>query len=266
MPLRTPEKAEPAPMEIADKDISLTFAKGMEVLEAFENAAAPLTIPDLARSTGINRSVTRRLVLTLVRLGYLTETGQRAYAPSPKVLRLASGYLKERQFGRTVQPVMAAFSKRLGDAISLAVRDGTEAIYVAYSPGDPALITSGFGIGSRLPLSATAIGRALLAFCEEDAAEEILAHAQPPFTQKTITDPEAIRAELAAIRERGYALVTGEYEPGVTSIAVPVLGAGAVAKAALGIVGPTARFEETGICDQKAATLRDCAETLESFV
>ncbi|WP_051284656.1 IclR family transcriptional regulator [Nisaea denitrificans] len=250
---------------IADKDISLTFMKGMEVLEAFEHAATPLTIPELSRSTGINRSVTRRLVLTLVQLGYLLETN-RAYTPSPRVLRLASGYLKERQFGRTVQPVMAAYSKRLGDAISLAVRDGADAIYVAYSPGDPALITSGFNIGSRLPLTATAIGRVLLAFSDPAEIEGILAEPSAAFTTTTKTDPNDIRTDLAAVRARGFAHVTGEYEPGVSSIAVPVLGPDTMAKAALGIVGPAARFEKKEICAGKAALLSECAETLGSFV
>jgi len=264
MDVRKPEKAGAGPAGIADKDISLTFAKGMEVLEAFEEAAAPLSIPDLARRTGINRSVTRRLVLTLVRLGYLAETN-RAYAPTPRVLRLASGYLRERQFGRTVQPVMASYSKRLGDAISLAVRDGPDAIYVAYSPGDPALITSGFGVGSRLPLTATAIGRALLAFSDEAVIAEVLAAPLPSFTPATKTDPAALRADLEETRARGYALVAGEYEPGVTSIAVPVLDSHGKATAALGIVGPAARFEEIEACSQKAQTLQDCAATLASF-
>lgn len=250
---------------ITDKDISLTFMKGMEVLEAFERAAAPLTIPELARITGINRSVTRRLVLTLIRLGYLVETN-RAYTPTPRILRLASGYLKERQFGRTVQPVMAAYSKRLGDAISLAVRDGADAIYVAYSPGDPTLITSGFSIGSRLPLTATAIGRALLAFSDPGEVESLLAEPSASYTPETKTDPDAIIADLAAIRARGFAHVAGEYEPGVASIAVPVLGPGGTAKAALGIVGPAARFEEMETCVRKAALLSECAETLGSFV
>jgi len=248
-----------------DKDISLTFMKGMEVLEAFERAAAPLTIPELARTTGINRSVTRRLVLTLVRLGYLAETN-RAYTPSPRVLRLASGYLKERQFGRTVQPVMAAYSKRLGDAISLAVRDGADAIYVAYSPGDPTLITSGFSIGSRLPLTATAIGRVLLAFGDPAEVERVLAEPTAAYTPETKTDPDAILADLAAVRTRGFAHVTGEYEPGVGSIAVPVMGSDNIANAALGIVGPAARFEEMEVCAEKAALLSECAYTLGSFV
>ena len=250
---------------IADKDISLTFMKGMEVLEAFEHAATPLTIPELSRATGINRSVTRRLVLTLVQLGYLLEAN-RAYTPSPRVLRLASGYLKERQFGRTVQPVMAAYSKRLGDAISLAVRDGTDAIYVAYSPGDPALITSGFSIGSRLPLTATAIGRVLLAFSEPGEIERILVEPTAAYTPATKTDPDAILADLATARARGFSHVTGEYEPGVASIAVPVMGPNNIAKAALGIVGPAARFEEMEVCAAKAALLLECAETLGSFV
>ena len=250
---------------IADKDISLTFMKGMEVLEAFEHAAHPLTIPELSRVTGINRSVTRRLVLTLVQLGYLLEAN-RAYTPSPRVLRLASGYLKERQFGRTVQPVMASYSKRLGDAISLAVRDGVDAIYVAYSPGDPALITSGFNIGSRLPLTATAIGRVLLAFEDPAEVDRILAAPSAVFTPATKTDPAAILKDLAEIRVRGFAHVTGEYEPGVASIAVAVTGANNIAKAALGIVGPAARFEKPEICAEKAELLAECADTLSSFV
>ena len=65
------------PAEIPAKDISLTFMKGMSVLRTFDESHSQLTLADIARLTGIERAAVRRLVLTLVYLGYVRKDGTR---------------------------------------------------------------------------------------------------------------------------------------------------------------------------------------------
>jgi DNA-binding IclR family transcriptional regulator len=83
---------------------------------------------------------------------------------------------------------------------------------------------------------ATAVGKVLLAFT---AAEPGILDA---LTERTITDPERLSAELAAVREQGWAEAEGEREPDLNALAAPVLGRGGELAAILGLQGPAARF------------------------
>ncbi|MGQ9365598.1 IclR family transcriptional regulator [Azospirillum sp. ST 5-10] len=251
---------------LSDKDISLTFAKGLEVVEAFGQGEPAMTIPDIARRTGINRTVARRLVLTLEHLGYL-ECRNRVYTLTPRVLRLAAGFLQGRQVGKAIVPILNGYSAKLGEAISFAMLDGHEAVYVAHSPGEPHMITLGFTMGTRLPLLPTGLGRALLAFAPPETRERLLAEAPlQPYTRTTKRSLEAVRRDLAETAERGYAYVEGEFEEGVSSLAVPVLRGGTELVGALGVVGPSPRFADEGARRLRVAALGDCAHAVAAAV
>ncbi|MEP2270736.1 MAG: helix-turn-helix domain-containing protein, partial [Marinobacter sp.] len=162
------------PAEIPAKDISLTFMKGMSVLRTFDESHSQLTLADIARLTGIERAAVRRLVLTLVYLGYVRKDGTR-FSLTPRVLVLGSGFLRGNQFGRLVQPLIEMCARELGYSVGLAMRDGTEAVYVAQSSQRNARYTFGFTIGSRLPLLSTSIGRVLLAWGDPTWARAVIA-------------------------------------------------------------------------------------------
>lgn len=256
---------EPVAGAIADKDISLTFAKGMTVLKAFDAEHTHLTLPQIARLTGFDRAATRRLVLTLVHLGYVRQQ-DRLFSLTPRILVLAGGFLQGRQFGKTIQPVMRAFSLRIGETLSLAMLDGAEAVYVAHAGGETERARIGFTIGSRVPLLSTAIGRMLLAAGDaQTAAEAIRTAPLEPHTQATTLDRAAIAAAVRAIAATGHALVDGEFEPGVAALAVPVAAvSGEVA--ALGFSAASARLADERFRSEALATLKDCAGALAGLL
>lgn len=223
--------------DIPTKDISLTFMKGMTVLRAFDEAHSHLSLADIARLTNIERAAVRRLVLTLVHLGYVRKDENR-YSLTPRVLVLGSGFLRGNQFGRRVQPLMELCARELGYSVSLAMRDGQAAVYVAQSTQQNARFTFGFTVGSRLPLLSTSIGRMLLAWGDAPWADEMLATLPiERFTSDTITDRDRIATEVRAIRDRGVSVVEGEFEAGAVGLSVPV-GAMGTAEAALGLSEP----------------------------
>ncbi|MDO6680723.1 MULTISPECIES: IclR family transcriptional regulator [unclassified Oceanobacter] len=242
----------------------MTFAKGLEVLEAFSGTDRSMTIPNIAEKTGLNRTVARRLVLTLQYLGYL-ECSNRVYKLTPKILGLAGEFLQGRDIGKHVTPILRSYSLKLGEGISFAMLDGTEAIYVAHSPSDPGMITQGFTVGYRLPLHATGIGRVLVAFSTDEMQEQLLQDApRTAYTEDTKIDLEDLRLDLKKARINGYALVANEFEQGVTSLAVPVM-RGSALIGALGIVGPTPRFEDANGLFERILALRECAEAIAVF-
>jgi IclR family pca regulon transcriptional regulator len=120
----------PNSTDIPPSDTSLTFAKGLAVLECFNTATTALGVPEIARRCGLDRAVARRLVLTLVRSGYVRQAG-RSYTLAPRSLVLASGLLQGQRFGLTVQPVLEGFAAQARQPLMLALRDGYEAVYVA---------------------------------------------------------------------------------------------------------------------------------------
>lgn len=207
------------------KTLSTTLLKGLDVLGAFEGAST-LTLSQIADRSGLDRSTARRLTLTLVAAGWVTQV-ERAFSLAPRVLRPAGTYLQAGSFGRAVQPVLNAHAEALGGEISLAVRDDDKAVYVAHSARPGARVSLGLTVGSTLPLETTAIGQVLLG--------------------------SALPAQV----------IRGAYEPGVCGLAVPI-GQSDAPQAALGTTLPLAlpqletRLEAAlGTLQMAAADLRD---------
>ena len=255
------DPAEP----IAEKDISLTFAKGMAVLKAFDAEHTHLTLPQIARMTGYDRATTRRLVLTLVHLGYVRQR-DRAFSLTPRILVLAGGFLQGRQFGKTIQPVMRAFAQRIGETISMAMLDGMEAVYVAHSGSEAGMARIGFTIGSRVPLLSTGIGRVLVAASDADTARAAIGAAPLiAHTPLTLTDRQAVAREVEAIALSGHAFVDGEFEAGVAGLAVPIrTQSGTVA--GLGLSAPRERFANGGFRREAVECLRECADAVSGLL
>lgn len=240
-------------------DTSSTFAKGLRVLEAFRDASPQLTMPQIVEITGLDRASVRRLVLTLVDEGYLTPKESRSYQLTPKVLALAGTYLQGNRIGVLIQPILNVAAKDLGTSVTVAMREGTEAIYLAQSSLPDTVISMGFTTGSRLPLLHTAIGRMLLAFEVPDTRAPLLASAPlHRFTPQSLTNRAAVSDDITRAETLGYSIVCDEFEAGITGLAVPVGGPGRC-RAVLGL---SRAIEDLSTKDQVSAhvaRLRTCA-------
>lgn len=257
--------AEAGPREITERDISLTFAKGMSVLKAFDTGNTHMTLPQIARATGLDRAVARRLVLTLVHLGYVKQQ-DRVFSLTPRILVLAGGFLQARRFGKTIEPVIRAFSNQISEAISMAMIDGQQAVYVAHAGAKADTVSIGFTVGSKVPLLSTAIGRALVTGCSGEEAEYLIRSAPlESFTDRTNMDRDVIAADIAVSAKRGYACVDGEFEAGVAAVAVPVLASGGE-PSALGVSGDAARFGDPAFRRHVVDALRECAKVVAGLL
>lgn len=209
----------PAP---PDRDRSSAFAKGLAVLAAFDGGAEALTLADIARRTGQDRATARRGALTLVQAGYLVQRG-RDFRLAPKVLELAGGFLRANRFGTLVQPVLNRHAEALGTEITLAIREGHAVLLLAQSTVAQGPVSQGFMPGSRLPLLHTSLGRMLLGCLPvEEAAPLIAAAPLTRHTEAARMDRAAIALCVARARREGAAVTRGEFEPGITGLAVPV--------------------------------------------
>ncbi|WP_019180905.1 IclR family transcriptional regulator domain-containing protein [Microbacterium yannicii] len=222
------------PRSAPSGDFVQSLARGLAVIRAFDAEHAELTLSDVARRAGITRAAAGRFLRTLEQLGYVrastgsatgsgsaTGVGAR-FALTPRVLELGFSYLSAVSIPEVVQPHLERLSHEVDESVSAAVLDGADIVYVARVP-TRRIMSVRITIGTRFPAYATSMGRVLLAE-QPDAAVQALLTASAPqaLTERTLTDAAALRAELARVREQGWALVDGELEPGLRSVAVPV--------------------------------------------
>lgn len=244
--------------EYSERDISSTFVKGMAVLKAFDDTHTRLTLAEIANLTNLDRASVRRLTLTLVHLGYAEKDG-RHFTLTPRVLTLAGSFLRGNQFGTLIQPMINRCSNEIGATVSLAIPDDGTAVYVAQSTTQDRDASFGFTVGSRLPLLHTAIGRMILAFGDQDWANEMLSTAQfQQYTPDTTMDRADIAQRVADCRKQGIAIVNSEFEPGVTGFAVPVGGVNTL-KAVLGSNRPTLSVRDEEVQLQIISQLQQVA-------
>ena len=245
-------------------DTSRTFEKGMLVLNAFDGTNADLSIAEVARRVNIDRAVARRLVHTLVHLGYVRQRrGQ--FRLTPKILLLASGYLHSSQFTKTVVPVLNEFSRDINAPIYLATRDNCDVVYLAHAALENRAISLGLGVGSRVPVMQTGIGRALLTIASDEERADVLANAPlERLTSKTLTDRGLVSEKLIEAEEKGFAFADGEFEAGIAALAVPFQRS-APFPVALGISSERERFSKTYI-QTAVRTLRSCRNHLADAI
>ncbi len=244
-----------------NRESASTFAKGLRVLECFETGRSDLTMADVAQITGFDRAAARRLCLTLEDNGYLIRTN-RTFRLAPRVIAIAGGYLASNDIGKSVQPILNQCAEELQGEISLALRDGTRAIYVARSAVGSARLSLGFSVGSTLPLLPTSIGRMLLAVTPLERREQILQESVPErFTEATDTDVSSLRQRIEQAARDGYTYAVGEFEVGATGLAVPLQPIGG-SEAVLGTTASINRFAREGELDRALDTLRRAAMIL----
>ena len=247
-------------------DFVRALAKGLAVIETFNAQASALTLSDVAKCTGLSRGTARRLLLTLVELGYAAFDGKR-FSLRPRVLRLGFAYLSAQNLWQLAQPLMAALVEKVHESCSIAVLDGLEIVYVARVPTATRIMSINLGLGTRLPAFATSMGRVLLAGLPDEqlSAAVKYAPALSAYTAKTIHDKAALLKELDAVRRQGWALVDQELEIGLRSIATAITDANGKVIAALNIGTHATRWPMQKLLQDVLPALKETAAAISSL-
>ena len=233
----------------------------MAVLESFDGEHPAMTLSEVAELTGMTRAAARRILLTLRALGHVKSDG-REFSLTPKVLNLGWNYFASLGVDEIARPLMVETVKQLNESCSMATLDPPDIVYVARVHPRRIMTIAG-GVGSRLPASATAAGRCMLAALDEAALDEYLA-SQPlqPYTPRTLTDPDQFRAKLDEVRQQGYCLVDQELEVGLRAVSVPIVGRDHRTSAALSVSSNAARTTMAHLRRECLPLLREAAEEI----
>ena len=212
------------------------------LLKVFDNGPTELGVSELSRKTQLHKSTASRLLATLEREGLLERVpGTEKYRLGLMLVRLAGQVTHFDDLRSAARATLVGLAEASRETVILAVLDGDEVMNVEQISG-PHLMRDSNWVGRRTPLHCVANGKALLAFLPPTAAERVLSRPLPRFAERTITDPQRLRADLADVRARGYAQAIGEVEEGLHGVAAPVRdGSGAVV-AAVSVSGPSYRL------------------------
>ncbi len=214
-----PIKTERADAQ-GDRRFITALARGIDVLRCFGPGEQWLANQEIARRTGLPKPTVSRLTFTLTSLGYLDRSPEREmYCLGLPVLGLGFRVLSQFDLGRIARPFMQALADKARGAVSLGVRHGDSAIYVAHCRS-PSPLTLGLDVGARLPLTDSAMGRAILFSLPEWASAQALAHAQEASPDRW----DALQAGLA-LAERDLArlgFVASPPDANIAVVAVPL--------------------------------------------
>jgi IclR family acetate operon transcriptional repressor len=230
--------------------------RALKLLELLADAGGAMRLAELEVATGLPLPTIHRLIRSLAHNGYVRQEASRRYALGPRLIRL--GETASRTLGSWAGPYLAELVAEIGETANMAVLEGDAIIYVAQVPSGHSMrmFTE---VGRRAPVHCTGVGKAVLSQLGDREVLALLTRTgMPAKTTHTHTDPDSLLAELREVREQGWAVDDAEQEIGVRCVAVPLIGAPALA--AISVSGPSGRITTDRVARiapvLKAAALR----------
>lgn len=216
--------------------------RGLSVLEAFSRESPTLSMTEIAKHVGLNKSTVFRVTHTLEELGYLKRDPEtKRYRPGLKVLRLGFNAVNSLEMGQIAQPYLKALSGECGETTNMTVRDERDIVYVARNKTQQ-ILSVDLHLGSRLPVYCTSMGKVQLIDLARHELRELLGDG--PYRKRgpnTITTLDDLMAELDRVREQGYAVNDEELVAGLRAVAAPVRRHTNTIAGAINISVPSAR-------------------------
>lgn len=220
--------------------------RALRMLDLFDGHTTELKITQISERTGLHKSTAHSLLKTLQMHGYIDqdmESGK--YRLGLKLFERGNYVIHSLDIRRLAKRYLLELSEKTGQTTHLVILDGNEGVYVdkVESPMATILYSK---IGKRIPLHCSSVGKALIAFREQEEVQKILhGYSYSKQTEFTITDDADFLLELEKVRQQGYAIDNQENEPGVRCIAVPIRNHENQVIAAISLSTLIARIDET---------------------
>ena len=239
---RTPAK----PGAPAAQSQSLT--RGLSILEALAKADGGITLTDVAHRVQLPPSTTHRLLATLAKMGYVYQAGDLGlWYVGLQAFAVGSTFLANRDFVAQSHIYMRRMMEQANETANLAILDGDAAVFIAQVQCHE-MTRVLVKLGSRVPLHASGVGKAIFAALRDEQIAAILqSSGLPRITEHTIVEPETMWAALRVIRQRGYSFDDEEHALGTRCVAATVYDEYAEPLAAISLAGPSSRLSDERI-------------------
>jgi len=206
-----------------DRKFVVALARGLEVLRAFTPSEGLLGNQEIAARTGLAKATVSRLTYTLTTLGYLTHLGRlEKYQLAPGALAIGYSTLANMRIRQVAKPHMQALADYSGASVALGTRDRLNAIYIEFCRGKSAIMLR-LGVGARIPLATTAMGRALLAASPGKDQQRLLRQIARREGGKWPKMRPGLERALKDVDGRGFSISVGEWQSDINAVGVPLV-------------------------------------------
>lgn len=221
-----------------NRSVERAFALVDELAENGE-----VRVSTLAERVDMPVSTVHDYLQALVETGYVT-VSEKEYRTTTRFLEVGHRQRHRLEVFKAVRGELETVAEETGEHATLMIEEDDQAVILAVQEGPDAVNLFAYP-GARMPLHATAPGKAMLAHMPDERINELVSEGLVEVTSRTITDPEMLFEQLEGIREQGYAIDVGERIAGMICIAAPVLDKSDRIRGAICVCGPQSRIGET---------------------
>ena len=217
----------------------------LDILEVFTADAPELGVSEVSRQVGLHKGTVHRLLSALERHRLVEQDPDSGrYRLGMKLWELGTQAVARLDLPGPAMPVLRQLATEAGETAHLAILDEGDVLHIAMAESKRTFRVPS-QVGKRLPPHCLGLGKALLAHLEPNELDRLIrARGLPRFTSHTICDPDTLKAELALIRQREFALDREELEEGLRCVAAPVRDRFGHVIAAVSVAGPSVRVNE----------------------
>ncbi|MGN6100720.1 MAG: IclR family transcriptional regulator [Devosia sp.] len=214
-----------------------SIRRSIQVVDLLAGKGA-LGVRAIAQQLKLPVGSVHRLLLDLSEEAVVERTEEGAWQLSYRLLSIADKQLDGVRFPRLARPFCEAMAEATRETVNVNVLSGLFCVCIDKVRGSQGMQLD-WPIGSRAPLYCGGSAKAMLAFLSDAVIDRVLAQPLSTFTTHTLTDPAALRRELARIRARGYAVDDQEMVMGVFCVGVPIVDRTGRPVGAISISGPS---------------------------
>jgi DNA-binding IclR family transcriptional regulator len=228
-------EAVPSQVQSVDRAIAILYLLA-------ERGSDGLGVTEVAAELGVHKSTAFRLITALENGDLVEQLEERGkYHLGRGIVRLAGATTAQLELSTESRPICRSLAAELGETVNLAISDAGEVTNILQEYGSSAVSGRNW-TGQRTPLHATASGKILLAWADDESVKQALDEDLLEYTPHTITEAPALAAELKKVRAQGWASTAEEFELGLNALAAPVRNASGDVVAAVGVSGPSYRL------------------------
>ncbi len=252
------------PRSDPDPDTPKVLDKALRVLDAFGADRGRWNEADLRRHLGMPSTSLNRILRGLERAGYVLRDDAGSYRLGIGAVRLGDRARASLDLPGIVDAELRALGQATGELVLFAVAEpalGT-ALYIA-AVDSPQRLRVTAELGTRVPLTAGATARSLLAFAPEPLIEQVLARPRAPLAEGTLLDEAEIRHRLSLIRANGWGISWQETFDGAWAVAAPILDESGAALASIGVAAPISRHSPAAEQATREAVLGTAARAAD---
>ena len=242
-----------------------SVSNALRVLRVLSEHPQGVGVTELAQLVGIGKNTAHLLLVTLADDDFVQQAEDGRYRLGLAAFEVGTAAVEVAASGGPLTPLLRALADRSGEAVSLAIASGRDAIIVQRFES-ASVLRAEIRLGTRMPLHSSASGKYLLARMSDDRVDALFPGDElPAVTPHTIRSKTLLRIQLAEIRGQGCARNDDEYTLGISGVATGVTDANGEVAFALSLAGPTHRFRCDDWIQELTGTAAAMSEVLEGL-